>query len=155
MTKSLHRELKKRDPFDSVTQEAALSILRTSDLIENRLSRLLRQHKLTNAQYNVLRILRGQGEPLPCLEIADRMIQVAPAITRVVDQLVASGLIKKTQAEYDRRVFLVELTATGKRAVSRIDEPITQLHEELLAGISIPDQKSLIRILESIRGAIQ
>lgn len=155
MTKSLHRELKKRGPFDSVTQEAALSILRTSDLIENRLSRLLRQHKLTNAQYNVLRILRGQGEPLPCLEIADRMIQVAPAITRVVDQLVASGLIKKTQAEYDRRVFLVELTAIGKRAVSRIDEPITQLHEELLAGISIPDQKSLIRILESIRGAIQ
>lgn len=155
MTKSLKHELKKRDDFDSVSQEAALSILRTSDLVENRLNRLLRQHQLTNAQYNVLRILRGEGEPLPCLEIAERMIQVAPAITRVVDQLVANGLLNKTQAKHDRRVFLVHLTAAGRRVISRIDKPITQLHDQLLAGVTAADQKTLIRILESLRAAIQ
>lgn len=155
MAKSLCRELKKRDAFESVSQEAALSILRTSDLVENRLNRLLRQHQLTNAQYNVLRILRGEGGPLPCLEIAERMIQVAPAITRVVDQLVANGLLKKSQSQQDKRVFLVQLTAAAKRVLNQIDEPISQLHDELLAGVTPADQKTLIRILNSLRAAIQ
>ena len=83
----LREELKKRGPFASLEQEATLAILRTSDLLENRLARLLREYGLTPSQYNVLRILRGEGAPLPCLEVASRMIQVAPAITRVVDQL--------------------------------------------------------------------
>lgn len=155
MAKSLCRELKKRDAFESVSQEAALSILRTSDLVENRLNRLLRQHQLTNAQYNVLRILRGEGGPLPCLEIAERMIQVAPAITRVVDQLVSNGLLKKSQSQQDKRVFLVQLTASAKRVLNQIDEPISKLHDELLAGVTPADQKILIRILNSLRAAIQ
>ena len=48
-------------------QEAMLAIMRTSDLLENRLARLLREHGLTLSQYNVLRILRGEGKPMPCL----------------------------------------------------------------------------------------
>ncbi len=66
----LKDELKKRGPFSSVEQEATLSILRTSDLLENRIARLLREHSLTMTQYNVLRILRGEGKPMPCLEVA-------------------------------------------------------------------------------------
>jgi hypothetical protein len=95
VAKTLKDELKKRGPFGSVEQETTLAIMRTSDLLENRLARLLREHGLTLTQYNVLRILRGEGKPLPCLEVASRMIQVAPAITRVVDQLLAMELITK------------------------------------------------------------
>ena len=86
MPPTLQSELKKRGPFASIEQEATLAVLRTSDLLENRLARLLREHGLTLSQYNVLRILRGEGKPLPCLEVASRMIQVAPAITRVVSR---------------------------------------------------------------------
>ena len=59
MTRTLGEELKKRKPFASVEQEAMLAIMRTSDLLENRLARLLREYGLTMSQYNVLRILRG------------------------------------------------------------------------------------------------
>ena len=97
MAPSLQSELKKRGPFASVEQEAMLALMRTSDLLENRMARLLRDYGLTLTQYNVLRILRGERKPLPCLEVAERMIQVAPAITRVVDQLLKLGLITKTQ----------------------------------------------------------
>jgi DNA-binding MarR family transcriptional regulator len=101
MTSTLQGELKKRRPFDSVEQEAMLAVMRSSDLLENRLARLLREYNLTLGQYNVLRILRGEGKPLPCLEVASRMIQVAPAITRVVDQLLHLKLITKTQSAND------------------------------------------------------
>ena len=154
MAPSLQHELKKRGPFASLEQETTLAILRTSDLLENRLARLLREYGLTMSQYNVLRILRGEGTPLPCLEVAERMIQVAPAITRVVDQLLKLDLIIKSQSEEDRRVYLIELKPAAKKLLKKIDQPILDLHASLLNGISQSDQKKIVRILESIRAKI-
>lgn len=151
---SLREQLKKKGPFESLEQEAMLSILRTSDLLENRLARLLREHDLTPSQYNAMRIMRGEGQPMPCLEVADRMIQVAPAITRVVDQLVTRGLINKQQSSEDRRVYLVELTASGTRLLQKLDEPIRQLHKTLLGHVLKADLKTLNGILETARGRI-
>ena len=65
----LQQELKKKRPFDSPDQEAILNMLRTSDQFQNRFGRLFREFDLTHSQYNVLRILRGEGKPMPCLEI--------------------------------------------------------------------------------------
>lgn len=154
MTSTLRSELKKRGPFDSVQQEATLAVMRSSDLLENRLARLLREHNLTLSQYNVLRILRGEGKPLPCLAVADRMIQVAPAITRVVDQLLAQELITKTQSAHDRRVFEIGLTPSASRLLKAIDQPVLELHASLLSNVSKADLKTLIRILDAVRAGI-
>lgn len=154
MAPALRDELKKRGPFDSVEQEATLALLRTSDLLENRLARLLRDFELTPSQYNVLRILRGEGKPLPCLEVASRMIQVAPAITRVADQLLGRKLITKTQSETDRRIFTIALTASATRLLKRLDRPVLDLHDELLGGVPRADLKRLIGVLARVRDAI-
>ena len=75
----MQRELNKKRPFESPEQEAALKIVRTSDQLQIRFARLLREYGLTSpAQYNILRILRGEGKPLPILEIASRTITVVP-----------------------------------------------------------------------------
>ena len=150
----LKSELKKRGPFDSIEQEAMLSILRTSDLLENRMSRLLREHGLTMTQYNVLRILRGEDNPLPCLEVANRMIQVAPAITRVVDQLLERKLITKTQSSEDRRVHTIAVTGAAKRLLEKLDAPVLELHAALLRGVSKTELKTLVRTLAKARSAI-
>lgn len=154
MPTTLREELKKRGPFASLEQEATLAIMRTSDLLENRLARLLREQGLTLSQYNVLRILRGEGKPMPCLEVAQRMIQVAPAITRVVDQLLQLNLIDKTQSDADRRVFTIELTPAAKRLLKKLDQPVLDLHASLLKGVNRSDMKDVIRILEAIRSEI-
>jgi len=155
MSSALKDELKKRGPFDSVQQEATLAVMRTSDLLENRLARLLREFGLTPTQYNVLRILRGEGKPLPCLEVANRMIQVAPAITRVVDQLLVLELITKTQSANDRRVFEIKITSSAGRLLKKLDAPTLALHASLLVNVSSADLKTLIRILETARAGIR
>jgi DNA-binding MarR family transcriptional regulator len=151
---ALRQQLKKKGPFESLEQEAMLGILRTSDLLENRLARLLRQYDLTPSQYNAMRIMRGEGQPMPCLEVADRMIQVAPAITRVVDQLVGQGFVDKRQSGEDRRVFLVQLTAPGTRLLKKLDEPIRSLHQCLLGHVPKSQLKLLNGILETARQGI-
>ncbi|WP_397568311.1 MarR family winged helix-turn-helix transcriptional regulator [Schlesneria sp. T3-172] len=154
MTSTLRDELKKRGPFASIEQEAMLAILRTSDLLENRMARLMREYGLTLSQYNVLRILRGEGKPMPCLEIAERMIQVAPAITRVIDQLLALDLITKTQSEVDRRIFVVEPKPAALQLLNRLDQPVLDLHALLMKGVSKSQLTVLVQTLDAIRGAI-
>lgn len=151
---SLREQLKKKGSFESLEQEAMLSILRTSDLLENRLARLLRQYDLTPSQYNAMRIMRGEGKRLPCLEVADRMIQVAPAITRVVDQLLARELITKQQSSDDRRVYRVGLTGAGARLLKKLDSPISNLHASLLGHLSDEDLRALNALLEKARGGV-
>ena len=154
MASNLRDELKKRGPFASTEQEATLALMRTSDLLENRMARLLREHGLTLSQYNVLRILRGEGKPLPCLEVAERMIQVAPAITRVVDQLIDRELISKSQSLEDRRVFTIELRPPATRLLKKLEQPVIDLHGALFEGVSKADQRTLIRILGALRAGI-
>src|SRR5437868_3254410 len=107
MSGRLQHELKKKRPFESAEQEAALNILRAGDWIDNRLNRMLREYGLTSSQYNVLRILRGEGKPLPSLEIAERMIQVVPAITGLIDRLEKQKLLVRERSSEDRRVIYV------------------------------------------------
>ena len=89
----LQRELKKKRPFESLEQEAALNVLRTNDQFQIRFTRLLRPFDLTPSQYNILRILRGEGAPLPILEIASRTITVVPGITGLIDRLEKAGFV--------------------------------------------------------------
>ena len=101
-TPKLQHELKKKRPFESPEQEAALNIVRTSDQLQIRFARMLREHGLTPSQYNVLRILRGEGKPLAILEIASRTITVVPGITGLIDRLEKAGLVQRARCETDR-----------------------------------------------------
>jgi DNA-binding MarR family transcriptional regulator len=69
-----------------------LEIVRTADSLTRKLAYLLKSEDLSSTQYNVLRILRGAPEGLPCGEIGSRMITRDPDITRLLDRLEKRGL---------------------------------------------------------------
>jgi len=147
----LQHELKKKHPFESNAQEAVINILRTSDQFQNRLGRLLREYSLTPSQYNILRILRGAGEPLPSLEIAGRMIQVVPAITGLIDRLEKQELVQRCRCTEDRRVVYVNITEKALKLLSQIDEPLMQLHHKLIGHLKKSELKQLSSLLEKAR----
>jgi len=144
----LQSELKKRGPFASLEQEAMLNLLRASDQFQNRFGRLFREYGLTSSQYNILRILRGEGKPLPSLEIADRMIQVVPAITGLIDRLQEAGMVTRRRCETDRRVVYVDLTDKARSLLTDLDEPVLELHRDLLGHLSRTELKELVQLLE-------
>jgi DNA-binding MarR family transcriptional regulator len=150
-TSRLQHELKKKRPFESPQQEAALSVLRTADQLQIRFARLLREHGLTPSQYNVLRILRGEGKPLPILEVASRTITVVPGITGLIDRLEQAGFVNRVRCDRDRRVIYVALAGRGTRALAALDEPLVALHRRLLGHLSQAELKELIRLLEKVR----
>ena len=150
----LQQELKKKRPFDSPEQEAVINLLRTSDRFQNQFGKLFRQFGITASQYNVLRILRGEGQPMPCLEIADRMIQVVPAITGLLDRLEKQEFVVRRRCSEDRRVVYVELTDKARELLAKMDEPVMQMHRQLIGHLSPQQLKQLSRLLEQARRSI-
>ncbi len=151
MTGRLQQELKKRNPFESLEQEAVINILRTNDQLENRFGKLFREYGITSSQYNVLRILRGEGTPLPSLEIADRMIQVVPAITGLIDRLEKQELVRRHRCDKDRRVIYIELTDKARALLAQIDQPLMDLHREVIGHLTADELRELSRLLEKAR----
>src|SRR5438093_8202241 len=147
----LQNELKKKRPFESSEQEAALNVMRTSDQLQIRFARLLREHGLTPSQYNVLRILRGEGKPLPILEIASRTIAVVPGITGLIDRLEQAGFVNRVRCDKDRRVIYVALTDQGMTTLAALDEPLEELHHQLVGHLAQAELKELIQLLQKVR----
>ena len=150
----LQRELKKRRPFDSPEQEATLNIARTADRFGICFARLFREYGLTPSQYNVLRILRGEGKPLPILEVADRMLTAVPGITGLIDRLEGMGLLARERSTEDRRVVYVAITEKGLELLARLDEPEAALHRRLIGHLSPAELRELSRLLEKARRSL-
>lgn len=155
MAGKLEKQIKKKKEFSSPQQAVVLGILRANDLFQYRFAQLFREFGLTQPQYNVLRILRGEGTPLPCLEIANRMIAIVPAITGLIDKLEKKELVKRNRCKVDRRVWYVSLTTSGKRLLSKMDEPVMELYEQLCKGLSKQNCQHLIELLERARDSAE
>lgn len=150
-TSKLQQELKKKRPFESLEQEAALNVVRTNDQIQIRFARLFREYDLTPSQYNVLRILRGEGKPLPILEIAERTITVVPGITGLIDRLEQAGFVARERCPKDRRVIYVALTKEGNKVVTALDQPVMDLHKQLLGHLNQTELREVSHLLEKVR----
>lgn len=130
----------------SLEEDASLNLWRTADQLQIHFTRLFREHGLTPQQYNVLRILRGAAQPLPCLDIASRLITAVPAITGLIDRLDDAGLITRERSSTDRRVVYVSITALGRHRLKELDEPVQLLHKSLLGHMDQTALRSLIAL---------
>jgi DNA-binding MarR family transcriptional regulator len=99
----------------------------------------------------VLRILRGEGKPLPILEIAHRTLTVVPGITGLIDRLEHAGLVRRERCSEDRRVIFVAISHEALKLLSRLDDPVRDLHGRLLSRVGYKELKTLIRLLEKVR----
>jgi MarR family transcriptional regulator, 2-MHQ and catechol-resistance regulon repressor len=150
----LQHELKKKRPFDSLEQQAALNLLRTSDRLQIGFARLFRRWGLTSSQFNVLRILRGEGKPLPILEIASRTVTVVPGITGLIDRLEKAGFVNRRRCSDDRRIVYVSLTDRARKTLAEIDRPLLDLHRRVMGHLAVGELNELNRVLEKIRAGL-
>jgi len=152
MARPLRDEIRQGKPFDSLEQEAVLNVLRTADVLQQRITAALKPFKLSHSQYNVLRILRGAGaEGLACREIGERMITRDPDITRLLDRLEARGLLTRTRHQKDRRVVTAHITAEGQRLLEALDQPIAEADRQPLQHLGEQRLRALIELLELAR----
>src|SRR6202521_4728936 len=126
---------KSRRRVGSAAEAAFLDLLRTTDMLSRGLIAVLKTEDISSTQYNVLRILRGSPEGLPCGEIASRMITRDPDITRLLDRLEKRGLISRCRQTEDRRMVMAQITPGGLKLLARLDLPIQEAHRKQLGHL--------------------
>ena len=150
MTDALRQRLKQTD-FASPGQEALLSVIVAASTLNEFMDRLCAEHRITRPQYNVLRILRGiypQGHPR--CEIASRMLDRAPDITRLLDRLEARRLVRRSRGNEDQRQAVTYITAKGIKLLEAMQPIIDARYPHLMARLSEDDCRELSRLCAPI-----
>lgn len=131
-----------------------LDLLRTTDKLSRGLVTVLKTEDLSANQYNVLRILRGSLDGLPCGEIASRMITRDPDITRLLDRLEKRGLISRCRETKDRRMVMARITPEGLKLLGRLDAPVEEGHRKQLGHLGRERLRALTGLLRAARSAV-
>jgi MarR family transcriptional regulator, organic hydroperoxide resistance regulator len=138
----------------SSASDTVATLMRAADLARRHMNAVVEPYGLTLQQFNVLRILRGAGaDGLPTLEVADRMVEQTPGITRLLDRLEEKALIRRHRCAKDRRQHLCWITPKGRTLLRRIDVTIAHTHEETLRGLRSKDRVAFTRLLCAMRAA--
>jgi MarR family transcriptional regulator, organic hydroperoxide resistance regulator len=148
-------EIRQSVPFGSPGQESLVALLRTADEVRRFLGRRLEGEGVTLQQYNVLRILRGAGaRGLPTLSIAARMVERQPGVTRLVDRLVAKGLVERQRSAADRRQVLCTISEAGRELLRRLDPVVDEVDEVLDAFLDTEELGTLLGLLDRVRAGL-
>jgi DNA-binding MarR family transcriptional regulator len=137
--------------FDTPHHEAVLNLLVAAAHLNDRLDTVCARHELTRGQYNVLRILCGaHPDGYARCDIARRLIERAPDVTRLIDRLERQGLAERLGSERDRRLSITRITRKGMRLLDRMKPDIDQAERRIGEHLSPEEAHELSRICERI-----
>ena len=153
-TSTLRDEIKQIRPFRSRAEEVAVSILRTTAVVQRYMSQVVEPQGITIQQYNVLRILRGAGETgLPTLAIRDRMVEEAAGITRLLDKLETAGHVVRERSTPDRRQVVCHITPQGLELLASLDSPMDVANKLCGSMLDDDEQQQLVELLGAVRAS--
>lgn len=148
---SIEKDLQQRTPFADEYQRGLVNLLYTSQYVTTILQDFYKSQDITLKQFNILRILKGAGQPLSTLTIRERMIDRMSDISRIVDRLVSKQLVTKCTNSNDKRLVDISLTKSGLALVNTISDRLSNT-TPILSGLSNSEAKQLNNLLDKVRG---
>ncbi|MCF6224401.1 MAG: MarR family transcriptional regulator [Flavobacteriaceae bacterium] len=134
--------------LDAEKSKAFFNIKRTASWLDQKVNDFLKPYKISEQQYNILRILRGAGEQITVNVIKERMIHKSPNATRLMDKLCDKKLIQRTRCENDRRIVYVKISNIGLELLDQIN---FEEFDNTIQNLSIEEAKKLNALLDKVR----
>lgn len=134
-------------------QETVVELIRTAGAVRRVLAEAIDAFGVTGQQYNVLRILRGvYPEPLPTMDLAERMMEKTPGMTGLLDRLEKKGLVRRERSPDDRRVWYCTITPEGMALLEEMNEPVALANERAVQKLKADERAALAGLLRRVRG---
>ena len=146
---ALENEINQRK-FRTEFQKARINIIYTYNWLSEKINSIFEEWDITPRQFNILRILRGEGKPLSTLQIRQRMLDKMSDTSRIVDRLLKKGLVRKTPNGEDRRLVDVVITTKGKKLLEKID-PFEEYADRIMQNLSEQETRTLNSLLDKLR----
>lgn len=138
--------------FRNAHQKAAINLIYTVGWMREKTKAIFEAEDITPQQFNILRILRGSfPQPLSTLKIRERMLEKMSDTSRIVDRLIAKGLVKKLICKSDRRLVDVIISDKGKKLLEKLDLRQDEI-DAVLSNLSEEDANLLSNLLDKARG---
>lgn len=142
----------KQKSFKSEYQKLAVNLLFTHGWLVSFQKKLFENHEITNAQFNILRILRGQyPDPVSINILKERMLDKMSDTSRLVERLRMKGLVDRKICKEDRRKSDVKITDKGLELLKNLDY-IDDSFQNIFNKINIKEAKDLNNLLDKLRG---
>ncbi|MBL4887563.1 MAG: MarR family transcriptional regulator [Flavobacteriaceae bacterium] len=123
----------------------------TNHYINNRFQELFKRFKITQQQFNILRILRGHHPSSANVGIVkERMLDKSSDVTRLIERLRTKKLLQRKVCKKDRRKIDVKITEEGLALLSEIDVQ-EQKMDILLSGLNSEEMIQLNSLLDKVR----
>jgi DNA-binding MarR family transcriptional regulator len=148
---SIEEDINQRK-FRNEYQKASINIIYTFNWMNEKMRSLFEEYELTSQQFNILRILRGAGQPISTLQIRQRMLDKMSDTSRIVDRLIVKGLAKKNICKTDKRLVDVTITDKGKKLLIKLDEHQDDM-DKVIGNLSEEEATQLNFLLDKIRKA--
>ncbi|HTR96741.1 MAG TPA: MarR family transcriptional regulator [Candidatus Acidoferrales bacterium] len=150
MGRALEQRLATRR-FEGPHHEAVLNVMLAANHLRERTDDLFTGAGVTAAQYNVLRILNGRHpEGYSRGEIARRVLDHAPDLTRMLDRLVRAGLVQRARSSDDARRSLARITPKGRALLAQLHGRVRAQHKAVEARLSTREARELSRLCEKL-----
>jgi DNA-binding MarR family transcriptional regulator len=108
--------------FEDNYQKAVINISYTSGWLSNLIRGEFEKYNITQQQFNILRILRGQyPSPATVNLLKERMIDKMSDASRIVDRLVQKGFVSRCTNKKDRRAVDIRISDQGLELLAVID----------------------------------
>lgn len=134
------------------SRRLVLGIFITANVISERIAETLKPFDISAAQFNVLRILRGQkGKPANLCTIQERMVSKMSNTTRLVDKLIQKGLVERVICKANRRKVEISITPQGLEFLNEVDPVIDELENKIISSLGPEERRNLEIILNKIR----
>jgi len=138
--------------FRNLNQKSMVNLIYTYHWVVEKIKQLLSSEDITLQQYNILRILRGSfPTPLSTLQIRERMLDKMSDTSRIVDRLVAKGLVRKHTSKTDKRLVDVTITDEGRELLTKLDRHNDEL-DNIVTSLSEGEMNTLNNLLDKLRG---
>ena len=153
---SLQEELKLKTPPATLAHEAFLNIYFTGACIKKQAARFLGTFGLSDAQFNLLMMLKhqGVGEGLGQVQLGEMLLVNRANVTGLVDRLEKAGLVRRDEDPEDRRANRVQLTTAGRELIDRVDPLYGQEMHRIMGVLNKIEIYEVIRSMEKIRAKL-
>jgi DNA-binding MarR family transcriptional regulator len=142
----------KQPKFRNAHQKAVINLLYTANWLIDKNNAFFKSYRITNQQFNILRILRGQHPTkISGAEIKNRMIDKNSDVSRLLDRLIVKKLIEKSQCPNDKRAADVIITQSGLDLLAEIDKKMDQTDNDVM-NLSPQEAEQLSQLLDKSRG---
>ncbi|MDP4175890.1 MAG: MarR family transcriptional regulator [Bacteroidota bacterium] len=133
-------------------QKAILNIIFTNSWLSQRLSLIFKPYDLTQQQYNLLRILRGQyPNPATVKLLKDRMLDKMSDVSRLVEKLRIKGFVERNICPKNRRNVDVCITEKGLELLAKMDRHEKDM-ENILSKLNEEELIQLNILFDKLRG---